>query len=133
MRVLNQEPRWLTREHIERLQAESVQEFGGLQGIRDEGLLESALGRPQNHYAYGSAVTLPRLAAAYGFGLIKNHPFLDGNKRVGLLAVRWFMRANGYRVEADPDDLYATVIAVASGTMDEDALAEWIDRVSVAD
>src|SRR5580700_5923265 len=93
--------------------------------MRDEGLLESALARPQNLVAYGSP-SLSELAAAYGFGLAKNHPFLDGNKRIALAAVAVFPDVNGYELVAPQPDTVATILRLAAGELSEAQLAAWI-------
>jgi death-on-curing protein len=112
---------------VRALHARSLEAYGGLPGIRDEGMLESALGRPQNQFAYGGETDPSRLAAAYGFAIAKNHPFLDGNKRTSILVVADFLFANGYKLEAGREALYETVVAVASGAMDEAAFGAWIE------
>lgn len=83
--------RWLTRQMVEAFHQESLARFGGADGVRDEGLLESALGRPQNRAAYEEDATIFALAADYCFGIVRNHPFVDGNKRAGLLSARVFL------------------------------------------
>lgn len=120
------EPRWLTAPLVEALHGESLRRFGGLPGVRDRGLLESALARPQNRFAYEGVAALPALAAIYGSAIVRNHPFLDGNKRAGLLAVRAFLFANGLRFEPGEAETVAVVLTLASGEVDEDAFAAWI-------
>jgi death-on-curing protein len=122
------EPRWLTRAMVVALHDESLALFGGMPGIRDEGMLESALARPRNRLAYEPGVEQSRLAAAYGFGLARNHPFLDGNKRIAVLAVAVFLSLNGRRFDPDETDEVRTVLALAAGELDEDALARWIEE-----
>lgn len=117
--------RWVDRRALLLLHDESLAEHGGRMGLRDEGLLESALARPQNLRAYG-APDFADLAAAYGAGLIKNHPFVDGNKRAGFLAVGLFLGLNGFRLVTTQADATLTVLAVAAGDLDERAFAEWI-------
>lgn len=126
------EPKWLTAEYIKALHSESIAMFGGGDGVRDAGLLESALERPKNLHAYGERPTIHQLAAAYGFGIIKNHPFLDGNKRTGDLAIRAFLFRNGYLYEPDEAEEASTIIAVAAGELDEAGLADWIAANTVA-
>jgi len=123
------EPRWLTGVQVRMLHAETIRLFGGLGGVRDEGLLESALARARNLRAYREPSPF-ELAAAYGFGLARNHPFVDGNKRVALLAVRAFLFTNGYRFAPDQVGTVTTMEGVASGRVDEAALAAWIERNS---
>ena len=94
--------------------------------MRDDGLIDSALSRPQNRWAYAKDVDLADLAAAYGYGLAKNHGFVDGNKRIGFMAMYVFLRLNGREIEADEPDVVRAMTAVASGEMGEDALASWL-------
>jgi death-on-curing protein len=117
--------KWINRQVLLLLHDESLAEHGGASGLRDEGLLDSALGRPQNLALYGEP-DLASLAASYGFGLAKNHAFVDGNKRAAFLAVGMFLAVNGYRLHATQVDATLTVLAVAAGEMDELAFAEWI-------
>ena len=117
--------RWIDKRLLVILHDESLAEHGGASGIRDEGLLDSALARPLNLLAYGEP-DLAELAAAYGVGLAKNHAFVDGNKRVAFLAVGLFLALNGYRLVASQADATLTMLAVASSEMDEAAFALWI-------
>lgn len=117
--------RWLDRRALELLHDESIAEHGGAPGLRDEGLLESALARPLNLAAYGQP-DVAELAAAYGVGLAKNHAFVDGNKRVAFLAVGLFLALNGCRLVATQAEATLTMLAVAAGTLDEAALAQWL-------
>ncbi|QKS29603.1 MAG: type II toxin-antitoxin system death-on-curing family toxin [Candidatus Accumulibacter similis] len=117
--------RWIDRRAIELLHDESLAEHGGDSGLRDEGLLESALARPLNLAIYGQA-DVADLAAAYGVGLAKNHPFVDGNKRVAFLAVGLFLALNGWRLVANPADATLTMLAVAAGEIDEATFARWL-------
>jgi len=117
--------RWIDRRALELLHDESIAEHGGAPGLRDEGLFESALARPLNLAAYGEP-DLAELAAAYGVGLAKNHPFIDGNKRVAFLAVGLFLAINGQRLVATQADATLTMLAVAAGTLDESGFAQWL-------
>jgi death-on-curing protein len=117
--------RWIDRHALVLLHAESLAEHGGSSGLRDEGLLESALARPLNLAAYGNP-DFAELAAAYGMGLARNHPFVDGNKRAAFLAVGLFLTLNGYRLHAAQVDATMTMLAVAAGDIDEPAFAAWI-------
>ena len=117
--------RWIDKRLLVILHDESLAEHGGASGIREEGLLDSALARPLNLLAYGEP-DLAELAAAYGVGLAKNHAFVDGNKRVAFLAVGLFLALNGYRLVASQADATLTVMSVASSEMDEAAFALWI-------
>lgn len=123
--------RWIDRRALELLHDESLAEHGGATGLRDEGLLESALARPLNLAAYGKP-DLHELAASYGVGLAKNHPFVDGNKRAAFLAVGMFLALNGWRLTASQADATLTMLAVAAGQMDEAAFARWLRQHSRA-
>ncbi len=117
--------RWISKQALLLLHAESLAEHGGGQGMRDEGLLDSALARPQNLAAYGEP-DCAALAASYGVGVAKNHPFVDGNKRAALLATGLFLYLNGYRLTASQADTTITMLNVAAGTLTEDAFAAWL-------
>ena len=117
--------RWIGRRALELLHDESLAEHGGSSGLRDAGLLESALARPQNLVAYGEP-DFADLAAAYGTGLVKNHPFVDGNKRAGFLSVGLFLALNGYRLKVTQAEATLTILALAAGDLDEAAFAAWI-------
>lgn len=117
--------RFIDRRALLLLHDESLAEHGGAPGLRDEGLLESALARPLNLLAYGEP-DVAALAAAYGVGLAKNHAFVDGNKRAAFLAVGLFLALNGQRLATTQADATLTMLAVASGDMSEDAFAAWI-------
>lgn len=121
--------RWIDRRALELLHDESLAMHGGASGLRDEGLLESALARPLNLLAYGGPEVW-ELAAAYGVGLAKNHAFVDGNKRAAFLAVGLFLALNGYRLTAPQADATLTMLAVAAGQMDEAAFARWLRQHS---
>ena len=104
-----------------------INEHGGLPGLRDEGLLLSALSMPENAYHYSDPKPdVAEIAAAYGFDLAKNHPFNDANKRTAFIAMRLFLKLNGYDLSASPEDKYKTIIRVAASDMSEDGLADWI-------
>jgi death-on-curing protein len=121
------EPTWLELDVVLALHDMQLAAFGGAAGVRDAGLLESALYRPRNvlHYA-AEAPPMARLAAAYAFGLVGNHPFVDGNKRTGLVVSFTFLKLNGHRITASEEDAYRTFLALASGALSEDALAYWM-------
>jgi death-on-curing protein len=120
------EPQWLTRLVVDAIHSDQVREHGGLPGVRDENMLESALARPQQEWHYGEATDLPRLAAAYAFGLVRNHPYRDGNKRIGFLTMVTFLGINGYGFDATDAEVVTTFVALAAGDVPEDALAAWI-------
>lgn len=119
------EPRWLSKKALLVLVGEAVRTHGGLEGIRDDGLLDSALARPQNLFAYGSD-DIHALAGAYAFGLVRNHPFVDGNKRAGFLAAAIFLEINGWRLSASESDAALKVLELAAGELDEDQFSEWL-------
>jgi len=117
--------RWINRQALVLLHDESLAIHGGGAGLRDEGLFESALARPENLAAYGSPDVF-ECAAAYAFGLARNHPFVDGNKRVALLASGVFLRINGYRLNVSQADAAEAVISHAAGDLSESAYAAWL-------
>lgn len=123
--------RWVEKRLLLVLHDESLAMHGGLSGIRDEGLLDSALARPEHLAVYGEP-DIADLAASYGVGLAKNHPFVDGNKRAAFLAVGLFLLINGRKLTASQVDATLTMLAVAAGDMDEAAFAEWIRCNNVA-
>lgn len=127
---MSSEPRWISKKALLLLHEESLSEFGGARGLRDEGLLESALARPRNTHAYNPAATLAELAASYCYGVAKNHAFFDGNKRAAFLCVGLFLAINGYRLTASQVDAIETMLAVASGEVTEQDLALWIAKNS---
>ena len=119
-------PVWIDKRALLLLHAESLSLFGGAAGLRDEGLLDSALARPVNQLLYVEGIDLAALAAAYGHGLAKNHPFVDGNKRAAFLAIGLFLALNGKRLGADRVEAIHTILALAAGTLSEAQLANWI-------
>ena len=121
--------RWVDKGALVLLHDESLAEHGGRAGIRDEGLLESALGRARNLAVYGSP-DVAELAASYAVGLAKNHAFVDGNKRAAFLAMGLFLYLNGHRLVATQADATLTVLGVADGSVAEPALADWIRQNS---
>ena len=120
------EPRWVERLVVDAVHLDQVREHGGLAGIRDENALESALARPRQKRQYAPEADLPTLAAAYGFGLCRNHPYRDGNKRVAFVVMVVFLELNGIRFEATEPDVVTTMLAVAGGQLSEKDLAEWL-------
>ena len=122
-----EEPRWLLDEVVTAIHKRQLAEHGGLDGIRDPGMLSSALARPKNVFAYSQPKPdLATLAAAYAFGINKKHPFIDGNKRTAYVLCRTFLLLNGRDIEASDVEKYQTFIGVADGSIDELPLAEWI-------
>ena len=122
--------RWVRLDTVLALHKRQIAEHGGGEGVRDLGLLESALARPQNLHAYEPETDLASLAAAYAFGIAKNHAFVDGNKRTALVEMRTFLILNGSDINASQEDKYLTILALAEGSLAEDTLAQWIrDRI----
>lgn len=121
---------WIERAIVLAVHDEQLTQHGGRRGIRDDGLLESALARPLNLAAY-HAPDVADLAAAYGFGIARNHPFVDGNKRTAFVAIELFLAINGYDLVAEDADCVLTTFALAAGELDEPALAAWIRERSV--
>jgi death-on-curing protein len=119
------EPVWLDRTDCLAIHEMMLAEHGGLAGVRDMGLLESALAKPQNWFVYGTA-TLPQLAASYAAGIIINHPFLDGNKRTGFLLAATFLEVNGIAFAASEESVVANTVALAAGKMKEMDYAVWL-------
>jgi death on curing protein len=120
------EPLWLAREALLLLHRESLRQFGGADGVRDEGLLDSALARPLNRYAYEQERDLCRLAAAYAKGIAQNHPFVDGNKRAALAAAGVFLMLNGLELTAPPSMATVAMLDLAAGDLPEEEFAAWL-------
>ena len=118
---------WLLHETVLAMHEEQLSEHGGGTGVRDHGLLESALMRPQQLAHYGNA-DIAQLAAAYGFGLAKNHPFVDGNKRVAFTVTETFLVLNGVILTAKDEDCVTTMLQLAAGEIDENDFADWLRR-----
>ena len=123
------EPHWLTRSECLLLHDMMVEQYGGCSGIRDEGLLDSALARPQQLHHYGKP-TMPEMAAAYAAGIVKNHPFLDGNKRTGFMMGAGFLERNGYEFFASEVEVVLRTLALAAGEMTETDYAAWLQANS---
>jgi death-on-curing protein len=119
------EPARLTYDQVIAMHARQLRRFGGAPGLRDEGMLRSALDRPVNKWNY-EAAELPVLAAAYAYGLAKNHAFVDGNKRIAFMSLVVFLRKNKVKFAPDPAQATAVTLAVASGEISEESLARWI-------
>ncbi|MDI6901713.1 MAG: type II toxin-antitoxin system death-on-curing family toxin [Anaerosomatales bacterium] len=120
------EPRWVARVVVDAIQTDMLLTHGGMPGPRDENLLESTLARPRQRHAYEPTADLPALAAAYGYGLARNHPYNDGNKRVAFVAMAVFLGLNGLEFTASESDVVTTIVALAAGEIDEETLADWI-------
>ncbi len=126
------EPKWIRGDVVLAIHRRQLAEHGGIDGIRDAGLLESALARAQNLWAYSDPKPdIAALAASYAFGIIKNHPFLDGNKRTGYAVCRSFLILNGHDIDATQEQKYEAFLAVASSDLDETGLVEWIRSVLI--
>jgi death-on-curing protein len=123
---VKREPKWIDRSALLLLHGESLTAFGGARGLRDAGLLDSALDRARNQFLYDPDVDLAALAAAYGYGLAKNHPFVDGNKRAAFLGLGLFLAINGKRLRVGQLEAIATILALAAGEMTEADLASWV-------
>ena len=122
------EPKWISYQATLDIQRDQIDEFGGSHGIRDEGLLQSALGRPQNLYHYGDPEPdLITLAASYAYGIAKNHPFVDGNKRAAFVVCSAFLDTNGIKLIADAEDVYKTVEGLAADKVSEQDFAKWLE------
>jgi death on curing protein len=119
------EPIWLDVDEVVDMHAEQLAIFGGPEGVRDRGLLESAILRPVNQWHYGQT-DLAALAAAYAFGLARNHAFVDGNKRAAFHAMMVFLRGNGIPFAPDPAHATAMILALAAGEVNEEGLTRWI-------
>ncbi len=124
------EPHWLSRVVVDAIHNDQLREHGGLPGVRDENVLESALARPKQKWHYAEHTDLPMLAAAYAFGLVKNHPYRDGNKRIGFLVMVTFLGINGHDFSATDAEVVAEILALADGALSEEALADWIRQHS---
>ena len=120
--------RWLDKRALLLLHEESLAEFGGLRGFREEGLFESAIVRPQQVLYYKADASLAELAAAYAYGIARNHPFLDGNKRASYLALDTFCRLNGWAVGTSQPEKFQIMMALAAGEITEEQLAAWITQ-----
>jgi death-on-curing protein len=119
------EPAWITYDQTIAMHSRQLRRFGGAPGLRDQGMLQSALQRPQDKWHYEHA-SMDVLAAAYAFGLAKNHPFVDGNKRIAFMAMMAFLRKNGIRFAPSPAHATAILLSLAAGEVSEESLARWI-------
>jgi death-on-curing protein len=121
------EPQWLKDSVVRAIHRRQLAEHGGLDGIRDPGMLSSALSRPRNLFAYGAPQPdFAALAASYARGIIQNHPFVDGNKRTAFVVARTFLRLNGQDIDASDAEKFLTFLGVADGSISEEALGKWI-------
>jgi death on curing protein len=117
---------WVADSVVLAIHEAQLAEHGGIAGIRDEGLLSSALARPHNLEAYGDNPDAAALAAAYAFGIARNHPFLDGNKRTAFVVMELFLNLNGWTLQANDAECITTMIALAAGNIAEEAIAKWL-------
>jgi death-on-curing protein len=120
-------PRFIQMESVLKFHKMSLAEHGGSDGIRDMGMLESALGKPRNVYAYNQGSTIFDLAASYAYGIAKNHPFVDGNKRTALVTCDTFLEKNGYIINASNEETYKTFYLLAAGQVSERSLSRWLE------
>ena len=125
--------KWLERRALLLAHEESLAEHGGLRGMRDEGLLDSALARPLHLLTYTADATLAQLAASYAYGIARNHPFADGNKRAAFLVFGLFLPPNGWLLQVAPTEAYYMMMSLATGETTEEQSAEWIHQNLVAD
>jgi death-on-curing protein len=130
--VTHPEPRWLGRLVVDEAHFRQIREHGGAHGLRDENALESALARPQQRWHYQPDTRISELAAAYAYGLVRNHPYVDGNKRVALVVMVAFLERTGVEVTATNQEALSIMLALASGDVTEGGLADWIDAHSRA-
>lgn len=125
------EPGWIKKSELLAIHNQLLGRFGGASGMRDEGMLDSALHRPLQMFHYGEP-TLHELAAAYAYGIVKNHPFIDGNKRTGFVAAALFLETNGQRLEAPEEEAVIFTRDLAAGTVEEAVYAAWLRQSCVA-
>jgi death on curing protein len=122
------EPRWLTSTVVLAIHTDQIETHGGSLGLRDQGLLASALERSRNRFLYEPSSNVHALAAAYGFGIAQNHPFIDGNKRVAFQAMYVFLGLNGYTITAPEETVVSLMLSVASGELTEPQLTAWLEQ-----
>ena len=122
------EPKWVSEEVILAMHDRQIAEFGGLQGVRDMSLLQSVIARPQNIFCYEQVTSLTRLAAAYAYGIAKNHAFVDGNKRTAFMTCYLFLLKNGFAVQASEQERYVAILSLAEGAISEVEFMEWLDK-----
>ena len=120
------EPRWVERLVVDAVHWDQIREHGGLAGVRDEGALESALARPRHKWHYQETTELTTMAAAYGFGLCRNHPYRDGYKRVAFVVMVIFLELNGLSFKAEETEVVTVMLALASGKLSANDLASWL-------
>jgi len=124
--VTTKEPLWIEERDVLAVHDRLLAVHGGAPGLRDRGLLQSALGRPRQHYAYADGANIVAMAALYTVGIVGNHPFVDGNKRTGFVAGVLFLELHGFDFNANEEDATQAVLDLAAGTLDEGAYATWL-------
>ena len=122
------QPVWILDDAVEAIHKRQLAEHGGSEGVRDAGLLASAMARPQKTFAYEEDVSLARLAAEYAFGIARNHPFIDGNKRTAFVACLLFLRLSGKDIDASQEEKYETFMRLAAGELSVTQLETWIEQ-----
>ena len=127
MHITTIKPRWVREDVAIAFHREQIAEHGGGDGVRDMGLLQSAMARPQNAFHYNQVNSLAKLAACYGYGIAKNHAFIDGNKRTAYVVMRAFLMLNGFDIQATKEEKYLTMYDVAQGHFTEEQLADWLE------
>lgn len=125
------EPKWISEQSVLALHDRQIAEFGGGSGVRDIGLLQSALAKPQNAFHYEQVTSLTRLAAAYAYGIVKNHAFIDGNKRTAYMTCYLFLLKNGYVVKGTDEERYGSLLALAESAISEEQYVRWLDTHAV--
>ncbi len=125
------EPCWVSKRAVLALHSEQLAEHGGADGMRDESLLDSALAKPENVFAYADAPDIFRLAASYAFGIARNRTFVEGNKRTALVVPVLFLNRNGWDIAATKEDVYLTYLHLAEGSLNQDELTAWFTRHAV--
>ncbi len=125
------EPKWLNKKVAEAIHLDQIKQHGGSFGIRDEGLLESALDRPKNSWHYQPNSSIFELASLLGIGIAKNHPFIDGNKRTSFLLMYVFLAMNGFKIDTSENEVVRVMIKVADGSINETELANWLEKNSI--
>ena len=123
---MRDEPIWVDKPEVLVAHAMQLAQHGGSDGVRDETLLDSALAKPRNVFAYAEGVTLPRLAASYAFGIARNYAFIDGNKRTALVVCEGFLRLNGLTLTSSAEEIYLTFLRLAAGELSEEELTAWL-------
>lgn len=122
------EPKWVTQEVIIALHDRQIAEFGGVSGVRDLGLLQSVIARPQNAFYYSQVISLTKLAACYAFGIAKNHTFVDGNKRTAFMSCYLFLLKNGFIIKASEEERFISILSLANGSISEEEFANWLEE-----